>query len=135
MIRTPQIILTLSPEGSLVAELPGPNGARRKVPLRDHEAVESIRRMLSAQLRSQWEIGTDGAPTARQVKHWEQHDSFADDRCPFCIAEGRTRGGKPRARPIVLAEHGGVTVRRVAAKSRKIAKERLTLEELEPLEF
>lgn len=131
MIRTPQVLISLSPEGSLVAELPGANGSRRKVVLKDHEAVASLRRMLQAQANSQWEIGTDGAPTARQVKHWEQHDIFADDRCPFCIAEGRIRGGKPRrAQPVLLSEHGGVVVRRLPPKGRKIKQPPLTLVDL-----
>ncbi len=68
---TPQLILTLSPAGALLVELPGANGSRRRVELKPGEAEGSLLRMLQAQLRREVEIGLDGAPTERQVEHWE----------------------------------------------------------------
>ena len=101
-MATPQVIVTLSPQGDLIAELPGLNGSRRQVPLRtNEETVEScLLRILNAQVKQQTSLGQDGAPTAAQVKHWERHDIFSDPSCPFCKAEGRFPTGKNRERAI-----------------------------------
>lgn len=120
--RVPQVLVTLSPDGQLIAELPGANGSRRRVELRRGCEAESLTRMLQAQLASQVAIGEDGAPTQAQVRHWERHSVFADPRCPHCVHDGRSAGPRElRSRkpaPVVLAEHGGVTIRRVAAGKR-----------------
>lgn len=97
----PQIILTLAPSGSLVAELPGPAG-RRQVALSDDpaKAIEVIRRVLQAQARAADDervrrIGHDSAPTQAQVIHWQRHCArdqgtvWSDPMCVFCIEEGR----------------------------------------------
>ncbi len=89
----PQIIVTLSPSGALIAELPGPNGARRQIELKSTEVESSLRRMLSAQQWQKVQIGEDGAPTAAQVKHWEKHSLWSDPSCSFCIAEQRFESG------------------------------------------
>lgn len=113
--RTPQVIVTLSPQGGLVVELPGANGGRHRVELRHGAEGEDLRRILEAQLGQRCQLGEDGSPTQAQVKHWEQHGVFADERCPFCIAEGRTTGPKRQRQPraVVLTEWAGVKVRRV----------------------
>lgn len=83
MSRIPQILITLAPDGRLVAELPGANGMRRQVPV---ESLGTIRRMLGAQLaQPASSIGTTGAPTTGQVIHWERHQTAAPD-CPWCMA-------------------------------------------------
>ena len=79
----PQLILTLSPAGDLLVELPGVNGSRRQIPVTNLSTLQTI---LQAQLRHQTNIGLDGAPTARQVLHWEKH-TIRRDNCPFCRAE------------------------------------------------
>lgn len=104
----PQLILTLSPQGQLIAELPGANGARRQVKLHgdDETVVASLHRMLAAQLRGRVAIGLDGAPTQAQERHWARHGGlWGDPTCAFCISEGRfaaplKRKAKPRKIPI-----------------------------------
>ena len=81
----PQLILTLSPAGSLQAELPGPNGARRVLPLDGHpsDILESLRRLLFAQARGSIKIGSAGFPTSQQLHHTINHSETVDG-CPFC---------------------------------------------------
>jgi hypothetical protein len=131
MANLPQVIVTLAPNGRLIAELPGPNGARRKVDLAgDCEAT--LTRILQAQLRNRIEIGLDGAPTQAQTRHWERHSIWADPSCPFCIAERGLKPKKDKARLDAVADsldrinkgnkgllnagNGEVTVRRIGAK-------------------
>ena len=89
MLRTPQLLLTLSPSGDLQAELPGPNGARRVLPLRGtpESTISAIHRILHAQRNatglSDLFLGTDAAPTSHQVSHWTH--STPRERCPFCV--------------------------------------------------
>lgn len=83
--RIPQVIITLSPEGTLQAELPY-SGGRRRVPV---ESLSDIHRILSAQLRPhESTIGLDGSPTSGQVRHWDRHENrdIKDPDCPWCIA-------------------------------------------------
>jgi hypothetical protein len=122
MANLPQVIVTLAPNGTLIAELPGPNGARRQVPLGKNPG-ETLVRILQGQLNSRVEIGLDGAPTQAQVKHWERHEIWADPTCRFCIAE---RGLHPRQKPkavadkaVVVSKSDGVEVRRLSDKQRK----------------
>ena len=114
MTTVPQIIITLHPEtGQIVAELPGFMATRRKVEVRD---LETLRRMLDAQRDNRSEIGSDGAPTQAQVKHWEDHGIWPSDRCRFCLSEGRiNKPSGERRRPVVVAQNGEVTVRRLPA--------------------
>lgn len=82
MSRTPQVTITLAPDGSLQAEIPT-NGGRRHVPI---ESLDSIVTILCGQLRqTPSTIGLDGSPTIGQVRHWEKHSS-PDPQCPWCIA-------------------------------------------------
>ena len=114
-MSSPQMIISLSPTGELVTELPGLNGSRRKVILIRGEAEEKIRHILQAQLKNKIEIGLDGAPTQSQVKHWENHgilcqdpnckknqngsrphsheSLWSDPSCPHCKSEGRFEPG------------------------------------------
>lgn len=119
--RTPQVLVTLAPDGSLQAELPGANGARRRVPLRDGELALTLHRMLDAQSRERYAIGEDGAPTQQQLKHWEAHQIWPDDRCPFCKAEGRlvSKAGMRRQASVMIVEHGSAAG---AVKIRRIIK-------------
>ena len=82
----PQLILTLSPAGTLQAELPGPNGARRVLPLdgRPSDILESLRRLLFAQARGSIKIGSAGFPTSQQLHHTINHSETTVDGCPFC---------------------------------------------------
>lgn len=118
-VLIPQLIVTLNlTQDGLQAELPGANGSRRVVALGDGDDFhDSCLRMLQAQVRRHVEIGLDGAPTERQVRHWEEHKDFADDRCPFCKSEGRVASRRGRERPYaVAAGDGSVTVRKVGKK-------------------
>lgn len=118
-ILHPQIIITLTPDHSaLQAELPGLNGTRRVIPLRSADIAETLLRILQGQHRQKVEIGLDGAPTARQIWHWERHNVWPSNDCPFCIADGRCTSGASRHRPVEhAAGDGSVTVRRVPAKA------------------
>jgi hypothetical protein len=89
--RIPQLIISLSPQGELICELPGHMGTRRQIEIRVSEAGETLKRILEGQARDGIEIGLDGAPTAGQVKHWERHGTWPDSRCRFCLAEGRAK--------------------------------------------
>jgi hypothetical protein len=71
---TPQLILTLSPEGELIVELPGIMATRRKLEIDERTAGAVLKRILAAQAagRSPDAIGTDSAPTQAQVtRDWE----------------------------------------------------------------
>lgn len=126
MPRTPQLLLSLSPEGALQTELPGAFGTRRKLVLQGtpETQLSTIRRVLEALAQDKTEIGLDGAPTEAQVRHWERHcgegfQAQADTRCRFCIEEGRF-GAPAQARtvrkPLVYRTSSGVEVRRIPAK-------------------
>jgi hypothetical protein len=131
---TPQVIVTLAPDGSLIAELPASNGSRRQVPLKGGLTVDgesyvetTLLRILQNQLRQQVEIGLDGAPTGQQVRHWERHQIWSDPSCRFCISEGRFESGalgslKARAkRDQLLVKRDGVEVRRLSKRGRVVA--------------
>jgi len=108
MARVSQVIITLAPDGSLVAEFPTPNGLRRHVPI---TSLSSIHRILGAQLTNRPQtIGTDAKPTQHQTRHWEQHldRGISDDMCPWCMAAelgiDTSRRAYNRARAMLLAE-------------------------------
>jgi hypothetical protein len=119
MTRTPQLILTLSPENSLVVELPGVMGTRRRVELRPGSEAETLTRILRAQREEKAEIGLDGAPTQAQVRHWERHSIWSDSRCRFCIAEGKAspaHSAKPTRRSSVIERRpDGVEIKKLRA--------------------
>lgn len=76
--------MSLATNGQLQMELPGTNGDRRTVRLRDKTALDIIKRTLRELEQGQVIIGQGGAPTRHQVKHMELHTVFPDPRCPFC---------------------------------------------------
>lgn len=135
MNTTPQLILTLSPEGGLVCELPGTQATRRQVPLRTSEAGETLLRILQAQARDQTEIGLDGAPTQKQVLHWERHSTWPSGNCRFCIAEDRARPDASKVRRAYTVSEPGaeVEVRRIragASGKHKVLKAKALAEDL-----
>jgi hypothetical protein len=111
-VAAPQLIVSLQPDGSLCTELPGANGARRKIPLKTGQVEAMIREILRGKQAQRTALGEDGAPTAHQVRHWERHPHmvngvtvrytddgaplWADPMCPFCIAEGLIVPTKPK---------------------------------------
>lgn len=112
--RVPQLIISLSPEGKICCELPGSQGTRRKLDIATSAAGETLLRILEAQGRGSAEIGLDGAPTQKQVLHWERHATWASASCRFCLAEGRAQPDHKRvARAPVLSRPDGVQVRRL----------------------
>lgn len=83
--RIPQVIITLSPDGLLQAELPH-SGGRHHVLI---SSLEDISQILAAQLRQTPEtIGLDRSPPNGQIKHWDKHldAKQSDPNCPWCIA-------------------------------------------------
>jgi hypothetical protein len=114
--RSPQVLLTLNANDELVLELAqGP--VRHSVVLRSGDAEETLLRVLRAQREQRVELGLDGAPTQAQVTHWERHQVWADERCRFCIAEGRVHGRSkrtPRTRIEKRPDGVEVRVKRVA---------------------
>ena len=112
----PKVTVTLNANGELVAELPGLNGARRHLILRD--VASDLCRILQAQLSNKSTIGLDGAPTQGQIKHWEKHGIFADPQCPWCRSEGRFTGRKDKVQPIILSNYDGVVVRRLPPRGK-----------------
>lgn len=114
--RTPQLIITLTPQGTLAVELPGSQATRRQVAIRTGDAGETLLRILEAQARDATEIGLDGAPTQKQVLHWERHGQWPSSSCRFCIAEGRASVDHSRVpKPLVMSTPDGVQVRRLKA--------------------
>ncbi|SRR5258708_2883141 len=121
MSKTPQVIVSLTPQGGLKVELPGIMATRRSIDIRTAEAGETLLRILMAQFHDRTEIGLDGAPTGQQLKHWERHGTWPDSRCRFCLAEGRVAAAQPkRQKYSVISDEGanGVTIRRVAARAK-----------------
>lgn len=145
-MRVPQVIITLAPDGTLLMERGGLNGARSQTPI---TSLETIRRALASQLRNREStIGTDGSPTISQVRHWERHLERVDHRtgtilqiykpdpdCIWCIAHDLGIDTSERAhrrarailreqrrissRPFTMGD-GSVTVRKVPARDRHI---------------
>lgn len=114
--RTPQLILTLTPQGTLAVELPGFQGTRRRIDIHLAEAGPTLLRILEAQVREATEIGADGAPTQAQVKHWEKHATWPSASCRFCLGEGRATPDHGRvAKPLLLSRGDGVQVRKLPA--------------------
>ena len=88
---TPSVQVSLDPDGGLQVGLPGPFGALRWIPLRHTASCDptaTIKMILDGLTQGQSAIGLDGAPTRAQVRHWERHQTFSDDRCPFCTQLG-----------------------------------------------
>ena len=88
----PTVTISLTPDGGLALHLPGAIGlGDRVIPLRQTGSTispaETIRQVLLAQSRGEFGIGRDGEPTRQQLAHFERHQIFADDRCPFCRSE------------------------------------------------
>lgn len=114
MNRAPQLLVTLSPQGELVLELPGQQATRRQVICRDGEFAATCHRILEAQQADRTEIGHDGAPTQAQVRHWERHGTWPDSHCRFCLAEGSATPDYSRVstrRKVLVSECNGVEVR------------------------
>jgi hypothetical protein len=148
-MRVVQCIITLLPDGSLAAELPSLNGARRQVPV---DSLETVRRILAAQLHNRADtIGTDGKPTIAQVKHWEEHlerivddatgtykiSKLQPDTCVWCLAHtmglSTDERAHRRARAILREQRriqaapykmgdGSVTVKRIPAQDKRIIR-------------
>ncbi len=115
--KVPQVIVTLTHDGLLKIELPGV-ATRRSIPLSGKDTEATLQRILTDQLTGHVAIGEDGAPTAQQVKHWEKHSVFADERCAFCQNEGRITRSKRKLRATIISKSDGVEIRRLAAKTK-----------------
>lgn len=101
-MTTPRLQIALSPAGQLVLELPGaPGRGPRQIALWPGTELATIQRVLRGQLVEAVALGEDGSPTQAQVRHWERcgQASFGDERCPFCLAEGRAHA--PRSATVV----------------------------------
>ena len=67
----------------------------------DNTFSDIILRILEAQVSNSNNLGSDGAPTQAQVRHWEKHSGiFGDPSCSFCISEGKFEPGKNREKAI-----------------------------------
>jgi hypothetical protein len=89
---TSSLTLTLDSDGNLTVQLAATEGRTRPLTL-ECDIESTLKRILQARALAHVTIGLDGNPTEGQVRHWERHETFADDRCPWCISEGRA---KPR---------------------------------------
>lgn len=125
----PQVIVTLSPAGGLVAELKGRNGFRWQIPIDATDAGATLLRILHVQLtRGRLRIGLDEAPTEAQIGHWENHGSFGEPGCPFCQDERatgqRAKGRRGALRQPEIARHGqgadAVVIRRFMPNGREV---------------
>lgn len=120
--RIPQIIVALSPQGELVAELPGHSGSRRQIPLSAEGAGASLLRMLRAQSGGQSEhsVGLEGSPTSAQIEHWERHADHPKPTCQFCLAEGACapQTAKRVLRAIVTKRSDGVEIKLLQPKGK-----------------
>lgn len=137
MTETPSISVSLSPAGTLLMAFPGSLGHPRLIPL---DSLGTLRRVLMAQAASKVEIGLDGAPTERQVLHWEKHWQFRSERCPFCreeLAAEKAKEGKKLRDEVRTASRkgpihrmpGGVEVRTIPP-TRQSSETRRTVEDL-----
>lgn len=129
------VSIRLSPQGQLLLALPGQQDTLRDIVVRKDDAGETLVRILMALEMDRTEIGLDGAPTQAQVKHWERHGVWPDERCRFCLAEGRIRPSVQRHRSTrtVYKDNTGVEVRIIAAGKggKKIQRARQSLEDLD----
>ena len=86
-MSTPQIIISLSPQGELVTELPGLNGSRRKINLKQENTftliVENAIECLKA-FQSHYELETEYNLLASKTVHKgtkeEKEKNLAKDR-------------------------------------------------------
>ena len=122
-----QVIVSLAHDGALQVELDGAMGTSRPVKLPEGEKChEVLRTILVGRSSSRFEIGLDGNPTERQLRHWVAHSrAWPGDRCPFCRAEGWLDGRRGRSSgAVVLATHGAghgqVTIRRLPPRHSKV---------------
>ena len=136
LMTSPSVNVSLSPAGRLQIELPG-HGPDRVIELKWTDAVDpaaTIKRVLKGLAQQQSSIGLEGAPTAQQVKHWESHQQFPNDKCPFCKRESRQRATAasralfaddgPKFKPTILPAArrkrlGEVTVRVLKSRTKK----------------
>lgn len=126
------VTISLANDGSLQMTIPHESG-ETTVALRQGNEVEAIARVLQAQANgTRRHTGFAAAPTQAELVHNARHGTFPDPRCVFCKALAAAAGKsskRAKARPVVLAEHGGVVIRRIQAKSKKISRD-VTLEML-----
>ena len=88
------VLVSLRPDGGLQVEFPAVAGGLRQVPLRDTVASpigDTLTRILLGLARDARAIGRDGSPTQAQVRHWERHQIWPDDKCAFCKAEAQAK--------------------------------------------
>lgn len=84
------IQISMDHNDELFIDLPGPEGRLRSVPIKETAHIsmsELILRVLKGLQMDERGIGLAGAPTERQMLHWNKHVLFPDPRCPFCKAE------------------------------------------------
>lgn len=108
-----ELTVSLNAEGALQVALPGPGGGVRHIPLKAGMAAELLQRMLMELAAGVSAIGTDAAPTAAQVRHWERHQVFSDEHCSFCTKRSAISTRKRVFRAVPVG-NTGVVVRRVA---------------------
>ena len=96
-MANPSVEVRLADDGGLELLLPGPMGRDRAIKLRDRyneqgelvlNPLSIIRMVLVGLTEGKRNIGSQGAPTRAQVKHWTVHGKTKDSRCPFCRLEG-----------------------------------------------
>lgn len=125
------VIISIDAEGDLAMTIPHEHG-ETTVKLKPGYEAEAMTKVLRAQAAGVRRVtGTLAAPTQAELVHNAQHGMFPDEKCAFCKALARqaerSSNRTPRRMPIILAEHGGVVVRRIQAKSNKIKRD-VTLE-------
>lgn len=116
------IPISLAPSGHLQMHLPAEGGGTRTVDLRPGFEVSTLTRVLMA---GPGPIDSPGVPTRALAKHWQYHEEWPDEHCPFCRTEGKTfKQNGPRYR-----EAGqGVQVRHLKPRSKELDLDKLDLE-------
>lgn len=115
------VSISLAPSGQLQLELPARDGLRT-VLLRKGFEVETLTRVLMA---GPGKIDSEGLPTRALAKHWQYHEEWPDEHCPFCRAEGRSfKQNGARYRELGK----GVRVRRLKPHSSKEDLAKIELE-------
>lgn len=114
-MNNPGLMVRLGASGDLMVELPGAEGTPRLLPL--YGSVDLLVSILEGMAAGHEGLGEAGAPTGQLALHEAKHGVFPNERCPFCIIEGLSRGSRELAtrkpRGLRAVGDGSVQVRHI----------------------